>query len=101
MFFPRRVHSNFSIALLSAHALPEGLKEQMLAHMQLKFNTAELQQQVSDDFIAQLLLLANPGPAVTDKLYASSFANTIGEDKIFLTVAKVVAYCSPKLVEDP
>jgi len=47
------------------------------------------------------LLLANPGPAVTDKLYASSFANTIGEDKIFLTVAEAVAYCSPKLVEDP
>ncbi|KHN31076.1 Sulfate transporter 1.3 [Glycine soja] len=47
------------------------------------------------------LVLANPGPAVTDKLYASSFANTIGEDKIFLTVAEVVAYCSPKLVEDP
>ncbi|KAG4918328.1 hypothetical protein JHK85_056609 [Glycine max] len=47
------------------------------------------------------LLLANPGPAMTYKLYASSFANTIGEDKIFLTVAKVVAYCSPKLVEDP
>ncbi|KAG5042458.1 hypothetical protein JHK87_006373 [Glycine soja] len=136
----------------------------MLSHMQLKFKTAELQQEVSDDFIAQLvsisfakillqvtrprtailgkiprttvyrniqqypeaskipdtsgiqafqelhsslekkgveLVLANPGPAVTDKLYASSFANTIGEDKIFLTVAEVVAYCSPKLVEDP
>ncbi|KAG5065906.1 hypothetical protein JHK86_009637 [Glycine max] len=47
------------------------------------------------------LVLANPGPAVTDKLYASSFANTIGEDKIFLTVAQAVAYCSPKVVEDP
>ncbi|RDY05296.1 Sulfate transporter 1.3 [Mucuna pruriens] len=47
------------------------------------------------------LVLANPGPAVTDKLYLSNFANTIGEDKIFLTVAEAVAYCSPKVVEDP
>jgi len=39
------------------YRLLEGLKEQMLAHMQLKFNTAELQQQVSDDFIAQLVKL--------------------------------------------
>ncbi|KAG5127054.1 hypothetical protein JHK82_027889 [Glycine max] len=52
-------------------------------------------------FLLYKLLLANPGPAVTDKLYASSFANTIGEDKIFLTVAEAVAYYSPKLVEDP
>ena len=28
------------------YRLPEGLKEQMLAHMQLKFKTAELQQEV-------------------------------------------------------
>ncbi|KAK7410550.1 hypothetical protein VNO78_01405 [Psophocarpus tetragonolobus] len=47
------------------------------------------------------LVLANPGPEVTNKLYASSFANTIGEDKIFLTVADAVAYCSPKVVEEP
>ncbi|CAJ1974140.1 unnamed protein product [Sphenostylis stenocarpa] len=47
------------------------------------------------------LVLANPGTAVIDKLYASNFANTIGEDKIFLTVAEAVAYCSPKVVVDP
>lgn len=29
----------------SKNQLPEGLKEQMLAHMQLKFRTAELQQE--------------------------------------------------------
>ncbi|KAJ1406812.1 sulfate anion transporter, conserved site [Sesbania bispinosa] len=47
------------------------------------------------------LVLANPGPVVTNKLYTSNFANTIGEDKIFLTVAEAIAYCSPKLAEDP
>ncbi|KDP32700.1 hypothetical protein JCGZ_11992 [Jatropha curcas] len=43
------------------------------------------------------LILANPGPVVIGKLHASDFANTIGEDKIFLTVADAVASCSPKL----
>ncbi|KAJ9167053.1 hypothetical protein P3X46_021735 [Hevea brasiliensis] len=46
------------------------------------------------------LILANPGPVVIDKLYASNFANTIGEDKIFLTVADAVASCSPKLATE-
>ncbi|XVF39475.1 hypothetical protein PTKIN_Ptkin01aG0037800 [Pterospermum kingtungense] len=46
------------------------------------------------------LILANPGPAVIDKLHASDFANLIGEDKIFLTVADAVSSCSPKLLEE-
>ncbi|KAF2291485.1 hypothetical protein GH714_024663 [Hevea brasiliensis] len=49
--------------------------------------------------VAQLIL-ANPGPVVIDKLHASNFATTIGEDKIFLTVADAVASCSPKLVTE-
>ncbi|XP_057442586.1 sulfate transporter 1.3 [Lotus japonicus] len=47
------------------------------------------------------LVLANPGPLVIGKLHTSNFANLLGEDKIFLTVAEAVAYCSPKLAEDP
>ena len=47
------------------------------------------------------LVLANPGPVVIDKLFTSNFANLLGEDKIFLTVAEAVSYCSPKLAEDP
>ncbi|MBA0845479.1 hypothetical protein Goarm_023166, partial [Gossypium armourianum] len=46
------------------------------------------------------LILANPGPMVMDKLEASKFANLIGDDKIFLTVADAVSSCSPKLVEN-
>ncbi|KAJ7959053.1 Sulfate transporter 1.1 [Quillaja saponaria] len=46
------------------------------------------------------LILANPGPIVINKLHASNFANLIGQDKIFLTVAEAVAFCSPKLVEE-
>ncbi|KAK4274083.1 hypothetical protein QN277_017368 [Acacia crassicarpa] len=47
------------------------------------------------------LVLANPGPVVIDKLHTSNFANLIGEDKIYLTVADAVAYCSSKLTEEP
>ncbi|KAE9605898.1 putative SLC26A/SulP transporter [Lupinus albus] len=47
------------------------------------------------------LVLANPGSVVMDKLQTSNFANLLGEDNIFLTVAEAVAYCSPKLAEDP
>lgn len=46
------------------------------------------------------LVLANPGPAVIDKIHASHVANLIGEDWIFLTVAEAVSSCSPKLVEE-
>ncbi|KAL6511664.1 Sulfate transporter 1.3 [Orobanche gracilis] len=46
------------------------------------------------------LVLANPGPVVIDKLYASKLTNLIGEDKIFLTVADAVQTCSPKFAED-
>ncbi|KAB1199819.1 High affinity sulfate transporter 2 [Morella rubra] len=44
------------------------------------------------------LILANPGPAVIDKLHASNFVKLIGEDRIFLTVADAVSACSPFLV---
>ncbi|XVF64724.1 hypothetical protein PTKIN_Ptkin09bG0190400 [Pterospermum kingtungense] len=44
------------------------------------------------------LILANPGPVVIDKLHASNFANLIGNDKIFPTVADAVSSCYPKPV---
>lgn len=46
------------------------------------------------------LVLANPGQVVIDKLFASDFANSIGENKIFLTVADAVLTCAPKAVEE-
>ncbi|KAK4428434.1 Sulfate transporter 1.3 [Sesamum alatum] len=46
------------------------------------------------------LVLANPGPVVMHKLHASKFANLIGEDKIFLTVAEAIETCSPKFAEE-
>lgn len=46
------------------------------------------------------LVLANPGQAVIDKFHASKFAELIGNDKIFLTVADAVATCKTKTVID-
>ncbi|KAE8670060.1 hypothetical protein F3Y22_tig00112206pilonHSYRG00193 [Hibiscus syriacus] len=47
------------------------------------------------------LVLSNPGPAVVDKLHASKFADLIGEERIFLTVADAVRICSSKLELEP
>ncbi|KAK9740712.1 hypothetical protein RND81_03G055000 [Saponaria officinalis] len=46
------------------------------------------------------LALANPGPAVIEKLHASSFTTLLGEENIYLTVANAVHACSPKVVEE-
>lgn len=43
------------------------------------------------------LVLANPGQAVLDKLHASKFANRIGDENVFLTVADAVAILAPKM----
>ncbi|KAJ1419901.1 sulfate anion transporter, conserved site [Sesbania bispinosa] len=42
------------------------------------------------------LLLANPGPIVTEKLHASKLSDVIGESKIFLSVGDAVATFGPK-----
>ncbi|KAI9120341.1 hypothetical protein K1719_007374 [Acacia pycnantha] len=43
------------------------------------------------------LVLANPVTVVMEKLHASKFTDLIGEDKIFLTVADVVATFGPNI----
>ncbi|KAK4742350.1 hypothetical protein SAY87_000351 [Trapa incisa] len=40
--------------------------------------------------------LVNPGPVVISKLHASKYSETIGEDRIFLTVADAITRCAPK-----
>ncbi|KAL5218694.1 hypothetical protein ABZP36_019378 [Zizania latifolia] len=46
------------------------------------------------------LILANPGLAVIQKLRSAKFADLIGEDKIFLTVADAVKKFAPKATEN-
>ncbi|CAA0831039.1 Sulfate transporter 1.3 [Striga hermonthica] len=43
------------------------------------------------------LVLANPGQAVLDKLHTSTFTDTVGYDKIFLTVGDAVMTLAPKM----
>ncbi|CAM8917813.1 unnamed protein product [Rhodiola kirilowii] len=43
------------------------------------------------------LIIANPGQVVLDKLHASKLADTIGEDKIFLSVADAMQTFGPKV----
>jgi len=43
------------------------------------------------------LILANPGPLVIGKLHLSHFADMLGQDNIYLTVADAVEACCPKL----
>jgi len=50
--------------------------------------------------VPKQLVLANPGPPVINKLHVSHFADLIGHDKIFLTVAEAVDSCSPKLSDE-
>jgi high affinity sulfate transporter 1 len=45
------------------------------------------------------LILANPGPAVIQKLSSAKFTELIGEDKIFLTVGDAVKKFAPKVVD--
>ncbi|KAL2894353.1 Sulfate transporter 1.3 [Bienertia sinuspersici] len=46
------------------------------------------------------LALANPGPVVIEKLHASQFSTTIGEENMYLTVAHAVHSCLPRVVEE-
>ncbi|WZY77160.1 hypothetical protein YC2023_023544 [Brassica napus] len=46
------------------------------------------------------LILANPGPLVIGKLHLSHFADMLGYDHIFLTVADAVEACGPKLSDE-
>ncbi|KAL6645029.1 hypothetical protein ACP70R_016637 [Stipagrostis hirtigluma subsp. patula] len=46
------------------------------------------------------LILANPGPAVIQKLRSAKFTELIGEDKIFLTVSDAVKKFAPKVVNN-
>ena len=42
------------------------------------------------------LILANPGPAVIQKLRSAKFTDLIGDDKIFLSVSDAVKKFAPK-----
>lgn len=73
----------------SKNRLPEGLKEQMLAHMQLKFKTAELQQEE---------VLEDLPKAIRSSIAQHLFFKTIENTYLFTNVSgdfigQMVRYC--------
>lgn len=63
----------------SKNRLPEGLKEQMLAHMQLKFKTAELQQEE---------VLEDLPKAIRSGIAQHLFRNTVENAYLFKDVSE-------------
>ncbi|CAK7353416.1 unnamed protein product [Dovyalis caffra] len=83
----------------SKNRLPEGLKEQMLAHMQLKFKTAELQQEEVLEDLPKAIR-----SSIAQHLFRGVVANTylfkgVSEDLITQLVSEMKAEYFPPKVE--
>ncbi|XP_031104186.1 potassium channel KAT3-like [Ipomoea triloba] len=95
--FTMRDAINNTLRYARKNRLPEGLKEQMLAHVTLKFKTAELQQQVLEDLPKAIR------SAIAQHLFCSTLENTylfkdVSEDFILQLVCELKAeYFPPKV----
>nr|GMD47675.1 potassium channel KAT3-like [Ipomoea batatas] len=95
--FAMRDAINNILRYASKNRLPEGLKEQMLAHMTLKFKTAELQQEVLEDLPKAIR------SAIAQHLFCSTLENTylfkgVSKDFILQLVSELKAeYFPPKV----
>nr|GMD47677.1 potassium channel KAT3-like [Ipomoea batatas] len=95
--FTMRDAINNTLRYARKNRLPEGLKEQMLAHVTLKFKTAELQQQVLEDLPKAIR------SAIAQHLFCSTIENTylfkgVSEDFILQLVCELKAeYFPPKV----
>ncbi|KAM7260458.1 hypothetical protein ACFE04_016199 [Oxalis oulophora] len=83
----------------SKNRLPEGLKEQMLAHLQLKFKTAELQQEEVLDNLPKAIR-----SSIAEHLFRSTVEKTylfkgVSEDLIIQLVSEMKAEYFPPKVE--
>ncbi|XP_019157656.1 PREDICTED: potassium channel KAT3-like, partial [Ipomoea nil] len=81
--FAMRDAINNILRYASKNRLPEGLKEQMLAHMTMKFKTAELQQEVLEDLPKAIR------SAIAQHLFCSTLENTYpfkGVSKDFILI---------------
>ncbi|XP_009801143.1 potassium channel KAT3-like isoform X4 [Nicotiana sylvestris] len=96
--FAMRDAINKILSYTSKNRLPEGLKEQMLAHLTLKFKTAELQQeQVLEDLPKAIR------SSISKHLFRTTLENTylfkgVSEDFIVQLVSEIKAeYFPPKV----
>ncbi|KAL3746705.1 hypothetical protein ACJRO7_015621 [Eucalyptus globulus] len=97
--FAMRDAINEILRYASKNRLPEGLKEQMLAHMQLKFKTAELQQ---EEVLEDLPKAIRSG--IAQHLFRSTVENAylfkgVSEDLIVQLVSEMKAEYFPPKVE--
>lgn len=70
---------NDMLQFASKNRLPEGLKEQMLTHMQLKYRTAELQQEE---------VLEDLPKAIRSSIAQHLFRKTLEDTYLFRDVSK-------------
>ncbi|XP_019157664.1 PREDICTED: potassium channel KAT3-like isoform X2 [Ipomoea nil] len=95
--FTMRDAINNTLRYARKNRLAEGLKEQMFAHVRLKFKTAELQQQVLEDLPKAIR------SAIAQHLFCSTLENTylfkgVSEDFILQLVCELKAeYFPPKV----
>lgn len=97
--FAMRDAINEILRYASKNRLPEGLKEQMLAHMQLKFKTAELQQEEVLEDLPKAIR-----SSIAQHLFYKTIENTylfkdVSEDFIRLMVSEMKAEYFPPKVE--
>ncbi|XP_010049063.2 potassium channel KAT3 [Eucalyptus grandis] len=97
--FAMRDAINEILRYASKNRLPEGLKEQMLAHMQLKFKTAELQQ---EEVLEDLPKAIRSG--IAQHLFRRTVENAylfkgVSEDLIVQLVSEMKAEYFPPKVE--
>ncbi|KAM7459412.1 hypothetical protein LguiA_036406 [Lonicera macranthoides] len=97
--FAMRDAINEILRYASKNRLPEGLKEQMLAHMQLKFKTAELQQEEVLEDLPKAIR-----SSIAQHLFHRTVENTylfkgVSEDLICQMVSEMKAEYFPPKVE--
>lgn len=97
--FAMRDAINEILRYASKNRLPEGLKEQMLAHMQLKFKTAELQQEEVLEDLPKAIR-----SSIAQHLFHKTIENTylfkdVSEDLISQMVSEIKAEYFPPKVE--
>ncbi|KAA8525318.1 hypothetical protein F0562_007173 [Nyssa sinensis] len=96
--FAMRDTINEILRYASKNRLPEGLKEQMLAHMQLKFKTAELQQEEVLEDLPKAIR-----SSISQHLFRNTMENSylfkgVSEDLIAQLVSEIKAeYFPPKV----
>ncbi|OAY54336.2 potassium channel KAT3 isoform X2 [Manihot esculenta] len=97
--FAMRDTINEVLRYASKNRLPEGLKGQMLAHMQLKFKTAELQQEEVLEDLPKAIR-----SSIAQHLFRSTVENTylfkgVSEDLVIQLVSEMKAEYYPPKVE--